>query len=62
MPRRAVGHGRAVTALTAARVAGRAVGAWGGRGDFQINDAGFCVRTPRVLSGIYETQREDCDD
>ena len=59
MPRRAVGHGRAVTAPTAARVAGRAVGAWGELGDFQINDAGFCVRMPRALIGIYETQRED---
>ncbi|HTM74189.1 MAG TPA: hypothetical protein VL198_13250 [Pseudolabrys sp.] len=43
MPRRAVGHGRAVTALTAAHVAGRAVGAWGELGDFQINGAGFFV-------------------
>ena len=44
MPRLAVGHRRAVTALTAARVAGRAVGAWDERlGDFQINDAGFAL-------------------
>jgi hypothetical protein len=59
MTRRAVGHGRAVPALTAARVASRAVGAWGGLGDFQINDAGFCVRIPRALVGTYEIQRED---
>jgi hypothetical protein len=59
MPRRAVGHGRAVTALTAARVAGRAVGAWGELGDFQINNAGFCVRMQRAPIGNYEIQREE---
>jgi hypothetical protein len=51
-----------VTALTAAHVAGRAVGAWGELGDLQINDDGFCVRTSCALNGIYETRREDCDD
>ena len=60
MPRLAAGHGRAVTALTAARVAGRAVGAWDGLGDFQINDAGFALACmPRGLIGIYAIQRED---
>jgi hypothetical protein len=59
MPRRAIRHGRAVTAPTAARIAGRAVGAWGELGDFKINDAGLCMRIPRALIGIYETQRED---
>jgi hypothetical protein len=50
MPHRAVGHGRAVTTLTAAQVAGRAVGAWGELGDFQINDAS--ERGRRALIGI----------
>ena len=59
MPRRADRHGRAVTALTAARVASRAVGAWGELGGFQINDAEFCVRMQRALFGIHEIQRED---
>ena len=60
MPRRAVGHGRAVTALTAARVAGRAIGAWGELGDFQSTMPDlFGVRMPRALIGIYEIQRED---
>ena len=50
MPRRAVGHGCAVTALAAARVAGRAAGAWGELGDFQINDAGLarCAHAARA--------------
>jgi hypothetical protein len=59
MPRRAIRHGRAVTAPTAARFAGRAAGVRGELGDFQIKDVGFCVRMPRALIGIYETQRED---
>ena len=60
MPRLAVGHGRAVTALTAARVASRAVGAWGGLGDFQINDAGFALACAcRARWPAYEIQRED---
>ena len=59
MPRRAFRHGRAVTAPTAARVAGRAAGAWGELGDFQISDAEFCVRMQRALIGIHESQRED---
>ena len=59
MPRRASRHGRAVTAPTAARVAGRAVGAWGALGDFQISDVGFFVRMQRALIGIHETERED---
>ena len=60
MPRRAVGHGRAVTALTAARVAGRAVGAWGELGDSKSTMPDlFGVRMPRALIGIYDIQRED---
>ena len=50
MPRRAIGHERAVNALAAARVAGRAAVAWGELGDFQINDAGLarCAHAARA--------------
>ena len=51
MPRRAVGYGRAVTVLMAARVAGRAVGASGELGDFQSTMPDFLgVRMPRALN------------
>ena len=60
MPRRALGHGRAMTALTAAQVAGRAAGAWGELGDFQSTMPDFLgVRMPRALIGISDIQRED---
>ena len=57
MPRRAIGHGRAVTAPTAARIASRAAGV---RGVFQVNGSG-CIGTcmARVPIATHEIQRED---
>ncbi|HEY7228895.1 MAG TPA: hypothetical protein VH558_00850 [Pseudolabrys sp.] len=60
MPRRAVWHGRAVAALTAAHVAGR-VSAHGM--NLAISKSTmpylFGVHMPCALIGIYEIQRED---
>ena len=57
MPRRAIGHGRAVTVPTAARIAGRAAG---GRDVFQINGSGCIGKCmARVSIANHEIQRED---
>jgi hypothetical protein len=60
MPRRAIGHERAVNALAAARVAGRTAGAWVSLAISKSTMPDLLgVRMPRALIGIYEIQRED---
>jgi hypothetical protein len=57
MPRRAIGHGRAVTAPTAARFASRVAGAWD---VFKINGSGsHGGRMARLSIATHEIQRED---